>query len=162
MLAKEEAVCLKMGSLGGIPPQSLSTAPSLTTSPSPCRPCLPPPQVSTLLLSCQLGSRHWLLRVPRTGLLGQPPNRALGPPRRLCPGLLSLTSLVQRGPSSPATLEWSEFPLFSVMSLPTSPLPSYTSLSHVRLCNSMDCTVHGILQARMLEWVALPFSRGTS
>ena len=24
----------------------------------------------------------------------------------------------------------------------------------------MDYTVHGILQARMLEWVALPFSRG--
>ena len=24
------------------------------------------------------------------------------------------------------------------------------------LCNSMDCTVHGILQARILEWVAFP------
>ena len=28
------------------------------------------------------------------------------------------------------------------------------------LCNSMDYTVHGILQARILEWVAFPFSRG--
>ena len=27
------------------------------------------------------------------------------------------------------------------------------------LCNPMDCTVHGILQARTLEWVAVPFSR---
>ena len=27
------------------------------------------------------------------------------------------------------------------------------------LCNPMDYTVHGILQARILEWVALPFSR---
>ena len=27
------------------------------------------------------------------------------------------------------------------------------------LCNSMDCIVHGILQARILEWVAYPFSR---
>ena len=26
----------------------------------------------------------------------------------------------------------------------------------------MDYTVHGILQARILEWVALPFSRGSS
>ena len=26
----------------------------------------------------------------------------------------------------------------------------------------MDYTVHGILQARILEWVAFPFSRGTS
>ena len=28
------------------------------------------------------------------------------------------------------------------------------------LCDPMDYTVHGILQARMLEWVAFPFSRG--
>ena len=28
------------------------------------------------------------------------------------------------------------------------------------LCDPMDCTVHGILQARILEWVAFPFSRG--
>ena len=35
------------------------------------------------------------------------------------------------------------------------------------LCNPMDFTppgssVHGILQARILEWVAMPFSRGSS
>ena len=30
------------------------------------------------------------------------------------------------------------------------------------LCNPMDYTVHGILQARVLEWVAFPFSRGSS
>ena len=30
------------------------------------------------------------------------------------------------------------------------------------LCNPMDYTVHGILQARILEWVAFPFSRGCS
>ena len=35
------------------------------------------------------------------------------------------------------------------------------------LCDPMDCglpgfSVHGILQARILEWVAIPFSRGTS
>ena len=30
------------------------------------------------------------------------------------------------------------------------------------LCNPMDYTVHGILQARTLEWVAFPFSRGSS
>ena len=27
------------------------------------------------------------------------------------------------------------------------------------LCRPKDCTVHGILQARILEWVAIPFSR---
>ena len=30
------------------------------------------------------------------------------------------------------------------------------------LCNPMDCIVHGILQARILEWVAFPISRGSS
>ena len=37
------------------------------------------------------------------------------------------------------------------------------SLSRVQLCDPVDCSppgssVHGILQARMLEWVAIPFS----
>ena len=43
-------------------------------------------------------------------------------------------------------------------------------LSHfgrVRLCDPMDCSplgssVHGIFQARILEWVAISFSRGFS
>ena len=30
------------------------------------------------------------------------------------------------------------------------------------LCNPMIYTVHGLLQARILEWVAFPFSRGSS
>ena len=40
-------------------------------------------------------------------------------------------------------------------------------LSHVRLCDPIDCSppglsIHGILQARILEWVAISFSRGSS
>ena len=31
---------------------------------------------------------------------------------------------------------------------------------YLTLCDPMDYTVHGILQARILEWVAFPFSRG--
>ena len=34
--------------------------------------------------------------------------------------------------------------------------------SCLTLFNLMDYTVHGILQARILEWVAFPFSRGSS
>ena len=39
--------------------------------------------------------------------------------------------------------------------------------SWLTLCNPMDCSppgssIHGILQARVLEWVAIPFSRGSS
>ena len=30
------------------------------------------------------------------------------------------------------------------------------------LCDPMDYTAHGILQARVLEWVAFPCSRGSS
>ena len=30
------------------------------------------------------------------------------------------------------------------------------------LCNPMDYTVHGILQARILEWIAVPFSKRSS
>jgi len=41
------------------------------------------------------------------------------------------------------------------------------SLSPVRLCNPMDCnppgsSVHGILQAKVLEWVAISSCRGSS
>ena len=58
-------------------------------------------------------------------------------------------------------------------------LEAYKSLSEVKevntlvaqfcltLCDPMDCSlpdpsVHGILQARILEWVAMPSSRGSS
>ena len=39
--------------------------------------------------------------------------------------------------------------------------------SCLTLCDPMDCrspgsSVHGILQARILEWVAISFSRGSS
>ena len=41
------------------------------------------------------------------------------------------------------------------------------ALSCPTLCNPMDCSlsgssVHGILQAGILDWVAIPFSRGSS
>ena len=39
--------------------------------------------------------------------------------------------------------------------------------SCLTLCDPVDCSpagssVHGILQARILEWVAMPLSRGSS
>ena len=45
------------------------------------------------------------------------------------------------------------------------PLLGKESERHSVMPNSLqplDCTVHGILQARILEWVAVPFSRGSS
>ena len=38
----------------------------------------------------------------------------------------------------------------------------WKSLSRVQLCNPRDYTIHGILQARILERIAIPFSRGSS
>ena len=34
--------------------------------------------------------------------------------------------------------------------------------SCLTICNLIDYTVHGLLQAKILEWVAFPFSRGSS
>ena len=44
---------------------------------------------------------------------------------------------------------------------------SLVTQSYLTLCEPMDCrrpgsSVHGILQARVLEWVAISFSRGSS
>ena len=46
-------------------------------------------------------------------------------------------------------------------------LVSEVAQSYPTLCDPMDCclpgsSVHGILQARILEWVAISFSRGSS
>ena len=42
-----------------------------------------------------------------------------------------------------------------------------TTQLHLTLCHPMDCSwsgssVHGISQVRIVEWVAIPFSRGFS
>ena len=39
-------------------------------------------------------------------------------------------------------------------------LQSYLTLCDPVDCSPPGCSVHGILQARILEWVAMPFSRG--
>ena len=41
-------------------------------------------------------------------------------------------------------------------------LPEWVACSCPTLCDPMDYTVHGILQARILEWIAVGFSRGSS
>jgi len=52
-------------------------------------------------------------------------------------------------------------------SISCMPAGMLSRFSHVWLCNPMDCSlsgssVHGILQARILEWVAMPSFRGSS
>ena len=61
--------------------------------------------------------------------------------------------------------------LYLIFTLSVSQRLSYSGACYgcsvMSLCNPMDCNlpgspVHGILQARILEWVAIPFSRGSS
>ena len=51
----------------------------------------------------------------------------------------------------------------SVMTcVPAQSLQSCLTLWDPMECNPPGSSVHGILQARILEWVAMPFSRGSS
>ena len=75
-------------------------------------------------------------------------------------------------------MSWISFPFSSLQSTESYPL-CYTVGSHKlsilfvkvkvkvaqscpTLCDPMDYTVHGILQVRVLEWEAIPFSKGSS
>ena len=46
------------------------------------------------------------------------------------------------------------------------PVPGHTEVKVAQPCltlgDPVDYTVHGVLQARTLEWAAVPFSRGSS
>ena len=49
----------------------------------------------------------------------------------------------------------------------TRKVKALVTQSYLTFCNPMDCSppgssVHGILQARILEWIAVPFSKGSS
>ena len=58
----------------------------------------------------------------------------------------------------------SDFPPVQLGSSPVflSVVYSWHLAIHLTLCDPMDYTVHGILQAGILEWVAFSFSRGSS
>ena len=64
-------------------------------------------------------------------------------------------------PSEPLGKPWSVIRTQQVMCVCAKPLQGST------LCDPMDCSLpsssaHGILMARILEWVAMPSSRGSS
>ena len=71
-------------------------------------------------------------------------------------------------PQVPYNLEL--FPSAIGIRFPGDPLhfhEGFVFQSCLTLCDAKDCTspgssVHGILQARILEWVVIPFSRGSS
>ena len=56
---------------------------------------------------------------------------------------------------------------FSIVIYPESEVKvkvtqSCLTLCYPRVCSSPGSSVHGTLQAKTLEWVAVPFSRGSS
>ena len=60
---------------------------------------------------------------------------------------------------------WLSFPLYRYVAFNVCRAKSLQSCS--TLCDAMDCSqpgssVHGILQARILEWVTISFSKGSS
>ena len=55
----------------------------------------------------------------------------------------------------PVKLKMTFFPVLGGMKVKVK-----VAQSCLTLCNPMDYTAHGILQARILEWVAVPSSRG--
>ena len=65
-------------------------------------------------------------------------------------------SLISQPPVSDCILQGSS-QLILIMSL-----VKWKSLTCVRFCDPMDYIVHGVLQVRILEWVAVPFSRASS
>ena len=66
------------------------------------------------------------------------------------------------------TKEQDKLPETNLNEMEISDLPnSEVAQSYPTLCDPMDCclpgsSVHGILQARILEWVAISFSRGSA
>ena len=82
----------------------------------------------------------------------------------------SLAVAPWEGEASTLTPSWLRPPALGTKTCPlflSRHACTFSHFSHVWLCNPMDCSqpgssVYGILQARILEWVAISFSKGFS
>ena len=75
--------------------------------------------------------------------------------------------LMNKNVKETATGSWSAFIPNILLSRGTHESESEVAQSCPTLCDPMDCSlsgssVHGIFQARVLEWIAISFSRGSS
>ena len=109
-------------------------------------------------------SRVWLYVTPWAIVCQAPPSKGFCR-QEYWSGLL----FPSPGSSSPR--EWSQVPCMPAHSVLCEPpgklLKVLVAQSCLALCDPVDCSspgssVHGILQERILEWVAIPFSRGSS
>ena len=101
---------------------------------------------------------HDIAKYPGAGMMGKGQRRRNKQPSSdICPaGLLCKDTVVQWGGAAFPTLR-GLLPLRLLKAAQSCPT----------LCNPMGCSplgssVHGILQVRILEWVAFPFSKGSS
>ena len=76
-------------------------------------------------------------------------------PQEVAQGQCLITTSVTGAPSGEGCLLMRQQQQFFKM-------PESASQSYPALCNPMDYTAHGILQDRIPEWVAFPFSKGSS
>ena len=90
--------------------------------------------------------------------LGRFPGEGIGYPLQ-CSSASLVAQLVKNPPSVQET--WLRF-LGWEDSLEKGKATYSTTLAWRILYNPIDCIVHGILQARILKWMAFPFSRGSS
>ena len=102
-------------------------------------------------LPCTLGEVQ--VSSPCRALLGGEVSESW--PEECCSSLLLGGACGGLSPSGAVTLH--PHLASSMMPLKGNVIPSCPTL-----CDPMDYTVPGILQARILEWVAFPFSRGSS
>ena len=85
------------------------------------------------------------------------------PPDQLFLTLLTVPSLNLSFPLASRPLLFSPFFLLWLFFLNLLPFTYEVQVAQLcpTLCDPMDYTVHGLVQARILEWVAFPFSRGS-
>ena len=104
-------------------------------------------------------------------LIPSPPSLALSPPNLPVSSRWDSTWKVYQQVLEPSRAPMSRFPrqIFSPPSGHFSNNYTYvlSCFNHVQLCNPTDCSpsgfsVHGVLQARTLGWIAMPSSRGSS
>ena len=125
------------------------------------------PRFLAFITALQLLSCVWLFCDP---MVCSPPGSSvhgISQPRVLEWGAVCYS----RGSSQPSLLHWQQIlyhwatrEVIGHYELENTSEVKWKSLSRVRLfptlCDPMDYTAHGILQARILEWGAFPFSRG--
>ena len=117
------------------------------------------------LLCERLCVESWVYAVWWYSLAGYSPYgcKELDITEQLSKSNLSKPVAYYRGNCVPSRNIWQRLETFLVIMI-VGVLSEWVKVtqSYLTLCDPVDFTVHGILQARILEWIAIPFSRRSS